>query len=448
MSHPGAVEWLTRWERRGLWLLVPVIVLFGVFVEVRSAYLKRRMGDLGVFLRAAWAAREGEEQLYAVTCDNGWHYHYPPLLAILMAPLADAPRGAARPGAVPYEASVAIWYAFSLLCLCLALHVLASALEETSPDPLVRRQPIGARRWWALRTLPLLACLAPVGGSLVRGQVTLLLLALLCAFIAATVRGRRGTAGLFLAGAICLKIIPAFLLILPLWRRDGRCLGGCAVGLVLGLVVVPAAAFGPADAVACYRELVRVLIAPALGLGADGSRVRELIDVPATDSQSFQAVLHNAAHPERRTRPRTASPLVRRAHWLLGGAMTALTLWAFRRRDPDGRTTTLLAGALVLNMILLSPVCHLHYFALAVPLVMGLIAPAVHRSVFPGRALTLLLAVNLAATAVPSLPGAAVLRDGGLAAAAALLLWAAACVTARRSRPPGAEDLLARRRAA
>jgi alpha-1,2-mannosyltransferase len=434
-SPPPSALWPARWERGALWLLLVVVVGFGVFVEVRSVFLKRRMGDLGVFLRAAWAARQGGAELYTISCDNHWHYCYPATLAILLIPLADPPPGADPAIHLPYAVSVAVWYVFSLLCLAIALQVLASALEQTSTDPAVREQPAGTRRWWALRLFPLLACLPQIGGSLVRGQVTLLLLALLCAFIAALIRGRRLTAGLWLAAAICLKIIPVFLLIVPLKRRDGRCLAGCALGLVLGLIVLPVAVFGPARTVTAHRELCEVLVAPSLGVGSDQSRVQELLGVTATDSQSFFVVLHNTLHPNRLTRPREASHGVHLAHWGLSAAMLLLLLTAFRRPPRSAavsRTTTLLAGALILNMILASPVCHLHYFALAVPLVMGLVVERVHRSGWPGWGLTLLMGAYLVGTAVPSLPWLRPLRDCGLAMYAALLLAGAACVSVLR----------------
>ncbi|MBI1914963.1 MAG: DUF2029 domain-containing protein [Planctomycetes bacterium] len=416
-----------------LWLLLVVAVGFGVFVEVRSAFLKRRMGDLGVYLRAAWAARQGGKELYTVTCNSGFHYCYLPTLAILIAPLADPPPDADTNGYLPFAVSVAIWYVFSLLCLAAGLHLLARALEETSPDPAVREQPRGTRRWWALRLLPLLACLPQIGGGLVRGQVTCLLLALLCGFIAALVRGRQLTAGLWLAAAICLKIIPILLLVVPLSRRDGRCLFGCALGLLLGLFVLPAAVFGPARAVDCSRQLYKVLLAPAVGVGSDDSRRLELTSVTRTDSQSFQASLHNTLHPDRLTRPREASVAVRLTHWGLAGTMLLLTLAALGRGRTGPRRTTLLVGALVLTMILTSPVCHLHYFALAVPLVMGLVVERVQASVLPGWRLTLLMGAYFAGTALPSLPGMRLLRDGGLAMYAALLLWAVACLCARRA---------------
>src|SRR5262249_39700762 len=199
--------------------LLPVLVIaFGVLVEVRSAFLKRRMGDLGCYLRAAWAVRTGGD-LYAVTDDNHWHYNYPPLLAILMAPLADPPPGEDGARRPPYAVSWAVWYVFSVLCLAVGVHVLARALEKTSARPEVRNQPAGCRRWWALRLWPVLVCLPPIGHTLMRGQVNLLVLALFCAAAAATVVGRRFQAGLWLSGAVSIKIYPAFLLLYPLWRR-------------------------------------------------------------------------------------------------------------------------------------------------------------------------------------------------------------------------------------
>lgn len=456
MASPGVgVEWPTRWERYGIWLLILVTIAFGGVTYHRSVLLHRRMGDLGVFLRAGWAARQGGEQLYTVSSNTGWHYVYPPLLAILLVPLADPPPGAAQPAwSLPYRWSVVVWYVLSVLWLALAVHVLANALEKNTGEP----PPCGSRRWWALRCWPVLACLAPLGGTLVRGQVALLLLALLCGYLAASLRGRRLTAGLCLAGAICLKIIPAFLLLVPVGRRDLRCLAGCVLGLLLGLVLVPLAAFGPARTVACYRDLGVRLLGPALGLGNDKHLSRELIAVTSTDSQSILSALHNTAHLNRYTRPADASPWLRRVHWLLGSLMTLLTLSAFvlRRKDatlvraegggptPESREV-LLTGTLIITMILVSPVCHLHYFALSLPLLMGLMAAEGARTAHPSWGLRFLMVAYLVATAVPSLPGMLVLRDLCLALYGALLVWAYACLVALRGEWRAAEDFITHR---
>jgi alpha-1,2-mannosyltransferase len=418
---------LRTWEKLGLVLFFAALVAFGVLVEVRSVFLKRRMGDLGVFLRAAWAVRAGAD-LYAVTDENEWHYHYPPLFAILLTPLADPPADADAGGTVPYPVSVAVWYVFSVLCLATASHGLARALERRSTDPVLRAQRPGSRGWWRLRVIPVLVCLPPIGGTLMRGQANLLILALLCGVIALTLLDRRLLAGVCLAGAICLKIFPALLLLYPLWRRDGRCLAGCALGLLLGLVVVPVLALGPARTWSAYEEWTEVLLRPALARGTDQSRAKELIEVTATDSQSLLAVWHNALHPDRYQRPPVASPTVRRAHWLAGGLLLLVTLAAGGRKAASAAWAEVaFFGLLLLVNILLSPVCHLHYFCLLLPLVMGLVAGdwECRASFNVGLHWLLVFGLAVVATAVPHLPGMEVPRDVGVATYGTLLLWLA-----------------------
>jgi hypothetical protein len=435
--------WLTSWERRGLVLLVVALVGLGGLVEKRSAFLHQRMGDLEVFLRAAWAVRTGHD-IYTITDSKGFHYHYPPLFAILLVPLADPPPTADRSWALPYPVTVAAWYCLNLLFLAAAIHCLAGVLERTLPGPAGRQLPRGCRRWWALRLVPVLACMPAVGHTLMRGQVGLLLLLLLCGMAAALVRGRRLQAGLWLAGAICLKVIPAFLILYPLYRRDVRCLAGCAVGLVVGLGVVPAAVFGPAQTLAYAEEWMDVLVRPVLGKGTDQSRAKELIEATATDSQSLPTVLHNLRYPDRLTRPAHTSAGVRWVHRLGGVLLTALTFLAGRTRAPgDAPATVLEFGALVMVTLLVSPVCHLHYFCLSVLLVMGLLAAAWEGKETPhlGPGMWLVGAVNIVANSLPHIPGLEPLRDGGLAMSAGLLLWFLAILALRkRAQEPGSRS--------
>src|SRR5262249_53476942 len=112
--NPNREQRLANWEKVLLAALATVLVGFGVVVEIRAAFLHQRMTDLGVFLRAAWAVRAGED-LYAVTDDKGLHYHYPPLFAILLTPFADPPAGVQVTGQVPFRVTVALWYLFSLV---------------------------------------------------------------------------------------------------------------------------------------------------------------------------------------------------------------------------------------------------------------------------------------------------------------------------------------------
>jgi hypothetical protein len=428
---------LSRGERLAVVLFLLALVGFGVLVEVRSAYLRRRMGDLSVYLRASWAVRAGVN-IYDVTDENGWHYHYPPLFALLLSPLADPPPGASHAGMVPYPVSVAIFYVVNLLLLALSVHWLAGALEESSRHAVVRDQDARCRRWWLLRLLPLTVCLPPIVHTMMRGQVNLFVLLLLCGLIACLIRRQHLRAGLCLAGAICLKVIPAYLLLVPLWRRDGRCLLGCALGLVLGLLVIPAATIGPRRTLQCYHDMVEKLILPALAEGEDKSRADELINVTATDSQSFLAVIHNTIYFNPWKRPATADAPVRWAHWLLAGLFTFLTLMVGRgRRAEGGPGTALFVGGLALIMIVCSPVCHTHYFALCVPLVMGLIALRWEEEpdglptsgvlgLGLGWGLLVLFALQIVGHSLPQIP-IQIARDNGLALYTALLLWGVAC---------------------
>ena len=109
------------------------------------------------------------------------------------------------------------------------------------------------------------------------------------------------------------------------------------MGLIVGMLVIPAAAFGPAQTVAYYEEWTTVLLRPGLGHSEEPSRAKELIEVTATDSQSFLATIHNTCYPDRITRPAQCSPSVRLAHWLIAALLTGLTLLAAggQRAVPD-----------------------------------------------------------------------------------------------------------------
>jgi hypothetical protein len=429
--RPG--ERLLWWERGLLLGLLAAVVGFGVLVEIRSAFLSRRMGDAGVYFRSAWAVRQGGQDLYSVRCDSGWSYNYPPLLAILLVPMADPPAGQADGGFVSYKTSIAIWYMLNVLALAWGVHTLARALEDTSGEQSLP----GSRRWWTLRLWPVLACLTAVGSTLMKGQINLIVLSLLCGFLAAFVRGQTFRAGLYLAGPICIKIFPAFLLLLPLWRRDARCLLGCGLGLFVGLVLIPVVALGPKQTVVCYQDLSRVLLAPALGLGSDESRAKELTGIAGTDNHALVAMFHHAMHRDPLARPTKAAPITSAAHWLLGGTMTVLALIVFRRRLAQHQAAhdVLFGGVLMMLMLLVCPVAHLHYYCLSVPLIMSLLVLDRAGGVYPGAGLGVLMAFHFVSVLVEQLPGLEVLRDLRLAGYGGLTLWAAGCWAGRARTP-------------
>jgi hypothetical protein len=411
-------------ERWGVAVLLALTIAFGVLVEIRSAYSHERKTDLSVYLQAAWAVRAGED-LYDVRTERDCYYDYPPLFAILMVPLAEAPAGSVHGGAISWGASVAIWYGLSVVFAVLAVHVLATALEQTSFQS--RGWPADRARWWALRIFPVIICLPGIARTLALGQVDLLVLLLLCLTIAAALRQRSWRAGLWLSVAMAVKLIPAFLLLYPLWRRDLRWLAGTALGLLLGMGVIPAVVLGPGRAWEQQAKWVDVVVLPGIGRGTDRSREACLTAMNAVNSQSLLGILHNYEYPDRNRLPVGPSPLVRA--WALGLAccLTGFTLLAagWRRRH-EPLSVAIFFGTLVTIMLLVSPVCHPHYFCHWLPLVTALVAWDIQRrgQRSLGVGMCIFLFVGLIANLLTSIPGLALLRDRGLATAVGLSLWA------------------------
>ena len=254
----------------------------------------------------------------------------------------------------------------------------------------------------------------------------------MCGFIGAVLRKRFWLAGVFLSAAICLKVLPAFLLLYPLWRRDTRCLASCALGLIVGLVAIPALR-GPEWALTQYQTMADKVLFPGLGAGQDHTLAKTLTNVTGTDSESLMATLHNTLHLNRTTRPSEASAVTRAVALLIGGLLTALTLWTAGWRRPRRQWVEVLCfGQLMILMVLISPVCHLAYFVLEMPLIMAVVdrawIPALTEQKSRGKVclLAALFVGVFLADVLTHLPGLEVLRDLGLAMYAALLWWAVA----------------------
>ena len=200
-----------------------------------------------------------------------------------------------------------------------------------------------------------------------------LVAALIAAMFLAWVAGRKLASGMWLAAAAAVKVVPAFLVLFPLLHRDRRVLLGGALGAVLLLGGLPACFFGVGGTVREYEKFVDQVITPGTTGEGDQTRAKELTHTTATDSHSFQAVIHNWRNANPKARPLDADTLTRLAHWAIIGVMTAMTLGiGWRNRGAGPADQLVLLGCLVLVMVLAAPVSHIHHYAMALPAICGL----------------------------------------------------------------------------
>jgi hypothetical protein len=426
-----------------LLLLALLIGGFGYLTVKRSAYSKERMTDFGVYTRAAWAVRVGINP-YDVVDDRNWHYTYPPPFVLLMTPLADPPVGADRSGYLPFGVSVAIWYGLNVVFAAFAVHLLALAVL---PDA----RPF-TRRWWYARLIPFDVCLLPIGYTLGRGQVNVLVLLMMAISFWGAVRRRSFVSGVWLAAAACVKVIPGLLVLFPLTRRRWREFLGVVAGAVLFLFVIPAAVWGPQGAIQMNEAFVKEVVFPGLTNQGSKSREQELIGTTRTDSQAFHAVIHAIRHPDRDTRPINSDGVSKVIHYLIGLGMVGVTVWVFRpplswmrggstatpltiNPSPprgEGSKWLLYFGCLGIIMIHLAPASHMHFYSFALPLVCGLVSENLQQHPERATPTPLVLAGLIAWTLLTTIPlfdtdevkkVTLMLRDFGIAVWATVGLW-------------------------
>jgi hypothetical protein len=427
-----------RLERLGMAIVAAAAVVVAVLAVVRGNYQNLRKTDLTVYLRAGRAVADGENP-YVVPDEHGWHYHYPPPTAILLWPVVGDEDGTGGKGSAYFTVAILVWYALSLAAAWFAVHTIAAALERAGADPTVGPSPAGSVLWWRLRVWPIVVCAISIGSTLVRGQVNLFVAALLAGMTADLIRGRSLRAGLWLSAAIALRIIPAFLLLYALARRDLRMIAGCAVGSVLLLAVFPAAAVGPARTVEMYDGLVGGVLVPGMTGGGDRRRESELMGA-RTDNHSIGAVAHRILHAGSGERPDRLGTTARVIHWAIGGLLTLALIFAAAsapRSDPIAVVCAV--GAFTVLMILISPANHSHYFAMSIILVAGLLAHAwrVHGAPSTGAAWCTITAVFFTAELLSRLVATRPAREFGLLPAGALVLCAAGVRVLWQARAPG-----------
>lgn len=224
---------------------VVAALVFGLFDVRQRARLDRGLSrhrtDFTVYTAASEAMFAGEDP-YTARSPRGWRYVYPPLLAIVVRPLTFL--------SVP-DAAFA-WYLLSVVALVVAALLLVRAIGP----------PTGRLSVF----VALVICAGFLLQTFQRGQVTIFLLALQVGGLVCAMKGKGAWSGLLLALGVALRLTPllpaAMVGIGALAARDPRRVlaygAGGVAGLVIGFLVVPVVALGPARALEVTKRWVEV----------------------------------------------------------------------------------------------------------------------------------------------------------------------------------------------
>jgi hypothetical protein len=196
--------------------LIGLVVLFLV-LSVQYGLKARDGGSAIIRWRNQLLSLENEN-IY-----SQFAYPNPPIMALLLSPIANMPPLA---GALLWFYLRAAMAVGSLLCFF--------AIIETPEKPF----PL-----WA-KNLTIILSLRPVMGDLTHGNVNLFILFLVAIGLYAFHQRRDYLAGLSIALAIACKVTPALFIPYFLYKRAWKTLAGLSVGLVLFLIIIPSLFLG------------------------------------------------------------------------------------------------------------------------------------------------------------------------------------------------------------
>jgi hypothetical protein len=202
-------------ETRRLPRLFTLIVL-GIVLLSGITYTHKALQNRSAFLR--W--RDQILQLDdGVNIYERYQYPNPPIMAMLLTPLAQ----------LPPLAGALLWFSIKVLMAAASLWAGLHILTRNGP----------ALPYWAIG-LAILLTLRPLVGDLTHGNVNILILFLVSAALFAYDQRRECLCGVLLALAICCKVTPLLFVPYFAWKRQWKILGSVAGGMVVFLFLIPA----------------------------------------------------------------------------------------------------------------------------------------------------------------------------------------------------------------
>jgi alpha-1,2-mannosyltransferase len=287
---------------RQLWFLLGMLLLF---VVLSVLYTKKALQHRGAFDR--WSPQllelDDGDKLYK-------HHNYPnpPIMALLLKPLAE----------LPSPAGALTWFYLKVGMTLLALAWVFRLVE--TPE-----QPFPA---WA-KALTVLLSLRLIMSDLSHGNVNLFILFLVVAALYAYHRKWDLAAGGVLALAIACKVTPALFVPYFLWKRSWKTLAGCAAGLVLFLWVVPGLFLGWEQNARQLQSWTQVMVVPYVVKGVvtsehNNQSLPGLVYRLTTHSPSFSTYVNDVYTPLLYHNVLDLDPAV--ARWLVKGCMGLFAL--------------------------------------------------------------------------------------------------------------------------
>lgn len=343
-----------------------------------------------------------------------YNYPNPPIMALLLYPLACLPDAAGRLGMSERAASTLaalLWFYIKVALTLLAFRWVFQIVEDKDrPFPL-----------WA-KCMTVLLALRPIMSDLQHGNVNLFILFLVIAALTAYRRGRDVLSGLVLGLAIACKVTPALFVPYFLWKRSWKALAGCAAGLVLFLCpgLVPAGLMGwernERHLVSWYQDMVYPFVVEGKVTSEHHNQsLPGLASRLLTHSPSFSTYVNNEYTPTHYDNLLDLRP--EQARWLVKGCMglfALLVVWACRTPTLPRSNWRLSAefGIVLLGMLMFSERTWKHHcVTLVVPFAVICYYLAVCK---PGKGLrgyligSLVLAMLLIATTSNTVPDSAV----------------------------------------
>ncbi|MFH1800796.1 MAG: glycosyltransferase family 87 protein [Candidatus Omnitrophota bacterium] len=353
-------------NRKWLGILVVLGLALGVGISTfyRGAISPKQRTDLTVFLIAGEMVAEGRaNHIYGIENKRSWHYVYPPILAVLLAPVSKWPLGATVPLA----------YLLSLACLAGTV-VLSRRFPENARPAKTGRQghasvpeSLGCRPApWQI-ALAMFFCLPMLLNTLTRGQFGIISLFFMATIFYNYLTRRKILTGLLLALAVALKISPlAFLVFFFLLKREWRILLSTIVGFGLFFFLLPSLVIG------FHQNWELLKIWQGLMSVSQSDTVYhhylwgELFTPFAEDNQSFYAVVTRLVWPSQAEFIGHSNALVRFITSGLGVVLLALPFVKKQKATPDPEQDPLrsLAEFSLFPMLMLftSPVTQIHHY--------------------------------------------------------------------------------------